>query len=194
MYYHNDSRVKVAINGIYPTRVKNHEEMLSTDFCYSPLGVRMGCTDRYIPSVLMGCVPVLMNSTCAGNNCRVSFGHALPFEEVIDWSKFSTLADEYSVDKLTVQLECLAPKLKEMREEMRKVWEKLLWTKNSHSPVRPGPYLGESGSNDAFNTLMQVLALRIPQGYKPTAETMERMKHRSWPCRSDAPPTIQWDI
>ena len=191
-FYHNDSRVRVAINGIYPRRVKNHEEMLSSDFCYSPLGVRQGCTDRYIPSVLMGCVPVLMNSTCPGNNCRISFGHALPLEEVIDWSKFSTLADEYQLDKLAEQLECLTPRLKEMRMEMGKVWEQVLWTKTSLSHVRPGPYLGESGANDFFNTLMRVLASRIPQGYKPTDETIKRMQHRNWPCRSEALPSISW--
>ena len=37
--------------------------------------------------------------------------NALPLEEALDWSSFSTLADVYDLENLGGQLECLAPQV-----------------------------------------------------------------------------------
>ena len=51
-----------------------------------------------------------------------------------------------------------------------------------------GPYLGEDGTQDAFQTIMEILASRIPHGYKPSPEIMERLTHKGFPCREDQAP------
>ena len=54
-------------------------------------------------------------------------------------------------------------------------------------------YLGEDGSQDAFHTLMEILAARIPYGYRPAPEILDRFTHRGFPCRSDiAPDHVTW--
>ena len=202
--HYNDSRYVVAGRGhphhhpdLYTKRVTTSMAMPHSDFSFSPLGVNGGDSDRYVPAVLYGSVPVLLNSSVLGHQPRTGVPQALPLEEVIDWSSFSTLVDEHSLDSLDKHLDCLTPKLPMMRQAMKNVWENLLWTsiysgiyknpKSSYPSVHNtrDSYLGESGKNDAFEKLMQVLGSRIPQGYKPTAETMERMKHKGWPCREE---------
>ena len=50
--------------------------MASSDFCFSPLGQTQGDSDRYLPAVLYGCIPVFPLP-----------GEALPFEDVLDWNE-----------------------------------------------------------------------------------------------------------
>ena len=203
--HYNDSRNVIASRGhphhhanLYPQHLTTPMVMPHSDFSFSPLGVNGGDTDRYVPAVLYGSVPVLLNSSVLGNQPRTGIPQALPLEEAIDWRSFSTLVDEHSLDSLDQQLDCLSPKLPEMRQAMKEVWESLLWSSlysgkfKSPQSTYPTPhniresYLGESGEKDAFVMLMKVLASRIPQGYKSTAESMERMRHKGWPCRSEA--------
>lgn len=183
-YYSNTSRWRIVTGN---EKVKMGDEMLRSDFCFSPLGgFSGGQMDRYISSILRGCIPVMLNSS--GHLPHQSFPFSLPFEEVIDWRRFSTLSDVHSLQDLAPQLECLRPHLKRLRRGMNKVWEKLLWTSiplNQKMHYGQGLYLGEDGENDAFRTLMRVLARRVLNGYHPSNKAMERMKHKGWPCRSD---------
>ena len=51
-------------------------------------------------------------------------------------------------------------------------------------------YLGEGEESNAFMSLMMVLGFRIPHGYKPSPETMQRISRHPgemWKCRSDSP-------
>ena len=48
-----------------------------------------------------------------------------------------------------------------------------------------GPYLGEDGSCDAFHTIMQILAARVPHGFRPPPEAQARLSHAGFPCRKD---------
>ena len=217
--HYNDSRYVVASRGhphhhsdLYPHHITTSMVMPHSDFSYSPLGVNGGDTDRYVPAVLFGSVPVMMNSTVlSADQPHTGIPQALPLEEIIDWSQFSTLVDEHSLDgQLDSQLDCLSSRLPEMRRAMKGVWENLLWTsiysgkfksKKSTFPSEHNTrssYLGESGDNDAFAILMKVLASRISHGYKPSPETMQRLEHNRWPCRevveNRAKTEISWRI
>lgn len=158
----------------------NHEAMSDAEFCYSPLGGAGGDTDRYVAAMLFGCVPVLLN-TSHSRHFRVP--HALPFEEVIPWHTFATLADNYNLDTLERQLHCLLPHVPDLRRGMQRWLPNLLWSSIYQ------PYINESGNDDAFETLMRVLASRVPQGYKPSQQTVQRFGHPGtlFPCRADSP-------
>ena len=58
----------------------------------------------------------------------------------------------------------------------------------SAPPHLQGPYLGEDGSQDAFHTVMQILAARVPHGFRPPPEAQERLRHAGYACREDAAP------
>ena len=49
--------------------------MALSDFCYAPLGQSDGDSDRYLPAVLYGCIPIFAQEH-----------EALPLEEGVDWS------------------------------------------------------------------------------------------------------------
>ena len=138
--------------------------------------------------MMFGCIPIMMNSTVLRpfHDTRVNIPSRLPFEEVVDWSLFSTLADEYRVDEVGKQLECLAPLIPQMRRAMSHTWTRLVWTRLH--PHRT--FLGESGKDDAFETLMQVLSSRIPNGYRPSNETKFKFMHLGWPCRDQ----VKWEF
>jgi hypothetical protein len=45
------------------------------------------------------------------NSSGFAVPNALPFEEVLQWNRFSTLADVYDLKNLGSQLECLTPQV-----------------------------------------------------------------------------------
>ncbi len=47
------------------------------------MGQSGGDTDRYVASILFGCVPVLLNSS----HYQLAIPHSLPFEEVLHWER-----------------------------------------------------------------------------------------------------------
>ena len=51
-----------------------------------------------------------------------------------------------------------------------------------------GPDLGEDGSQDAFHTVMQILAARVTHGCRPPPEAQARLRHAGYACREDAAP------
>ena len=70
--------------------------MVNSDFCYSPLGQRHGDSDRYLPAILYGCIPVFIKEE-----------EARPFDEVIDWSRISLSLRPVHVSK-TISPACCA--------------------------------------------------------------------------------------
>lgn len=143
------------------------EDMSNSTFCYCPLGHDAGDTDRYIPAILFGCIPVML-TTSVKHGRPVPM--AMPFEEHpdIDWSSFSV---QVPLEELATLHETLAAlthsDLRRMRHAMSRVWRRFLWTGIY------GSYLGESGAEDAFETLMGVLRWRLPGLGLATREELE---------------------
>ena len=125
------------------------EGMSSSDFCFVPLGQSDGDSDRYLPALLYGCVPVFASGKA----------EAKPFEEVIRWEDFSLdlpggPAQVKGLHQFLSKVD--DTRLYAMRRAMAAVWPKMLWTSVSGST-----YLGEPKSSDAFATLIAVLAKRL---------------------------------
>ena len=138
--------------------------MSQSTFCLSPLGANEGDSDRYLPSVLYGCIPVWLG------------GDVPPFADVIDWARVSVRVEKSSLlSRLHEQLGNYShQKIVRMRLALRKVWHKLLWTRalklgllgrpqrasGGSTVTRFNSYLGESGDDDALDTLLAVLSVR----------------------------------
>ena len=103
-------------------------EMPDAQFCYSPLGQFEGDTDRYIPSVLFGCIPVMLLSTNYGSG-RVPM--ALPLQEHPDlrWDTFSVGVHADNVSHLPEILDAISPHQRLLlRHGLSRVWRRLLYT------------------------------------------------------------------
>ena len=125
--------------------------MASSDFCLSPLGQNEGDSDRYLPAILYGCIPVFL---CPGEEP--------PFSEVLPWRNISLRLGPDDAAQLPRILSRIGPaQVVAMRLAMAAVWRRLLWTRLS------GSYLGEDPSSDAFETLMEVLRRRLVSGAHP---------------------------
>ena len=114
-----------------------------------PLGQSDGDSDRYLPALLYGCVPVFASGKA----------EAKPFEEVIRWEDFSLdlpggPAQVKGLHQFLSKVD--DTRLYAMRRAMAAVWPKMLWTSVSGST-----YLGEPKSSDAFATLIATLAKRL---------------------------------
>ena len=130
------------------------EEMSKSEFCYSPLGQFEGDTDRYVPAVLFGCIPVMLTSAYIYGEKQVPM--ALPLSERLDWSKFSVLVEMGQVQHLPAILANISTaKRIRMRRTLGKVWRRFVYS------TIYAPYLGEDGQDDAFHTLMEVFAHRV---------------------------------
>ena len=131
------------------------EEMSSAEFCYSPLGQFEGDTDRYVASIMFGCIPVMLKTAIMGPN-RVPM--AQPCEERLDWSTFSVMVD---VDDVPGRLPDILGNVtraqrRRMRGVMARIWKRFLWSSIY------GSYLGEErAGGDAFETLMDVFRTRV---------------------------------
>lgn len=125
------------------------EEAAKSEFCFSPLGNFNGDTDRYVAALMFGCIPIMLRSTLGG------IPMAQPLDEVIDWKSFAVLVDIADLPKLHEILEEYPVERRHaMRRVMHGLWHRFLYTSIYRS------YLGETGSNDAFETMMDVLRLR----------------------------------
>ena len=149
------------------------------------VGGNGGDTDRYVAGILFGCIPVMLNTSHTPN---LRIPQSLPLEEVLPWHHFSTLADVADLGDLSRQLECLMPHIPRLRAELKHIWRAMLYTSVLAHALKQEPYLGESGEGDAFVTLMQVLASRVPHGYRPSPKILRRMSHPGtlFPCRPDS--------
>ena len=128
--------------------------MASSDFCLSPLGQNDGDSDRYLPAILYGCIPIFLSP-----------GEEPPFSEVphlIPWRNISLRLGTEDAAQLPRILARIGPaQVVAMRLAMAPVWRRLLWTRLS------GSYLGEDATSDAFETLMEVLRRRLASGAHP---------------------------
>lgn len=120
------------------------EQMAESDFCGSPPGQNGGDSDRYLPAVLYGCIPVFF-----------TVGEGRPFEEVLPWDEISLTVTPDQIPRLHSSLASLNQStIITMRMRMRHVWERLLWTRAC------GSYLGEDGHADALSAFTRVLQRR----------------------------------
>ena len=115
--------------------------------------------------MLYGCIPVFVGADVP------------PFADVIDWTRVSVRVEKPSlISRLHEQLGNYSHKeVVRMRQGLRAVWQRLLWTRALRMgllgrPRRPPSvnvfgtsYLGEDGSDDAFATLVEVLRRRLVQ-------------------------------
>jgi len=144
--------------------------MLQADFCGSPPGWNGGDSDRYLPAILLGCIPVFFSKR-----------EFRPFEEILDWDQFSLRVSKHEIPKLHEIIGNISSaKVVKMRRAMAQAWERLLFS--SYTPSHeslgnlrdfgfsPGmnaklpnitSYLGEDGRHDAFEGVMAVLRDRV---------------------------------
>ena len=129
-------------------------EMSDAEFCYSPLGQFEGDTDRYVPAILFGCIPVMLTATRYGGGVVPM---ALPMEEhpQLTWADFAVLVSTDELGQLPAILARVSARERmRMRHALARVWRRFLWTRVY------GSYLGEDAREDAFESLMDVLHAR----------------------------------
>eukprot|EP00899_Mesostigma_viride_P009494 jgi/Mesvir1/18546/Mv17064-RA.1 len=125
--------------------------MSSSVFCASPLGKYGGDPDRYLPAILLGCIPVVFGSTR-----HVAMANPLEEHPEILWESFSVQVHNEDIEHLDEILAAITPeRLSQMRTALKEVWPRFLYTSIY------GTYLGEDGSRDAFDALMVVMARRL---------------------------------
>lgn len=213
--------------------------LASSRFCFSPRGWDNGDSDRYLPLLLYGCVPVLSDRL-----------EALPLSEhpQMEWNETALFIENGDIPRLMELLGALPDGAHaRMAKRARGMWQRLLHTSaayaSSHQLCAPctrggggaGPapslaereercrralpratarvleqeldswglaeraheacardtsYLGESGQDDAYHTLMQVLQARLaapptpPEPWQPRQLSgprcsAERERHRA---------------
>jgi len=93
--------------------------MSDTRFCLSAPGQRGGDSDRYLPAVLFGCIPVIMPAD-----------DIMPFEaDVIPWDTFSVRLRPEDIPRLHEILGSISQvQQDEMRLRMSQYWPYLLYT------------------------------------------------------------------
>mmetsp|Transcript_12889 Transcript_12889/g.42865 ORF Transcript_12889/g.42865 Transcript_12889/m.42865 type:complete len:134 (-) Transcript_12889:114-515(-) len=127
--------------------------MADSEFCLSPLGTNEGDSDRFLPALLYGCIPVFSLAD-----------EARPFEEVVPWDSCSLRVHETDLPRLhTILANISRAQRASMRRAMCGVWPAMLWTRLGFASSRPRGegYLGESGRADALATFMAVLRRRV---------------------------------
>ena len=149
--------------------------MAESSFCFSPLGTNEGDSDRYLPAVLYGCIPIFAKD-----------GETPPFDDVLPWPNVSLQVGLGDVGRLHEIIAAVGPaKLVHMRLAMGAVWRRLLWTStfgggaaipsNRRSPTGPR-YLGGDASQDAFATFIDVLRARLRAESTESARGVTRTK------------------
>ena len=178
---HNDSSL-----GLGATNRTGEEDWLATmmtrsDFCYAPSGQSEGDSDRYLPALLYGCVPVFAWSDEEG-----------PYSDLIDWDQISIRVDPSGLASAVdaVSDETLAI----MRKAMQGVWHRMLFAEAADG--HDGPSLTQLMLNrsieasdssahtstrqyppDGLQTFFDVLEARMREGGRassaPTAQPRE---------------------
>ena len=130
------------------------QQMATSDFCFSPNGANEGDSDRYLPAMLYGCIPVFVT------------GDVPPFADVVSWEHVALSVELRHVPRLHELIGNLShAQVVSMRRAMASVWPRMLWTSALQHGLFGRPrqlrsYLGETGADDAFATLVQLLAKR----------------------------------
>ncbi|KAK5639015.1 hypothetical protein RI129_011507 [Pyrocoelia pectoralis] len=85
----------------------------NSTFCLVPRGRRLG-SYRFLEALQAGCIPVLLSN-----------GWALPFAQVIDWSKAVVWADERLLLQVPNTVRSISPtNILELRQQTQILWEK----------------------------------------------------------------------
>lgn len=151
-----------------PPRPVTSTEMLQADFCGSPPGWDDGDSDRYLPAVLFGCIPVFFSKH-----------ESRPLEELpeMQWANVSVRVDVGQIARLHTILEAIpTARVVQMRLAMRSAWQRLLFSSYPMASVRGGKkdwkvlgsgasakYLDEDGQHDAFDGVIAILRRRLEQ-------------------------------
>ena len=96
------------------------EAMRRSEFCYSPRGWDQGDSDRYLPAVLHGCVPVMADRF-----------EAMPLAELpeMGWDAAALAVERDDLPRLPALLDALPPaRTREMRAAAAALWPRLLYT------------------------------------------------------------------
>lgn len=144
-------------NGVPPLAAT----MADADFCGSPVGMYDGDSDRYLPAMLYGCVPVFFHAR-----------EARPFDEVLEWANFSVVLGEEEVPELHRRLQAITQaETVRMRTAIGEVVERMLYTTflRARRGSRERALLREDGQSDAFSGLIDVLRSRLQAA--PAAHT-----------------------
>ena len=126
------------------------EYMRNAKFCYSPPGHIGADHDRYLPALLTGCIPIIPKYVYQSESKNAIHN---PFEDIIDWSKIAILVDMDDMHRLPAIL--AQANVESLRAHAHAVWRRMLWTSVY------GSELGEDASEDAIQTLLQVLEARL---------------------------------
>lgn len=139
--------------------------MANSDFCLSPLGQSEGDSDRYLPALLYGCIPIFTSEE-----------EALPFDELLQWRAFSLTLPRGARQVVALPKflsEVSDRQLWAMRRAMTHAWPRMLWSsvvqlvpgERERHGLKPEDedtsYVGEPTHRDAFSALMAVLRLRM---------------------------------
>ena len=127
--------------------------MASSDFCYAPLGQHHGDSDRYLPALLYGCVPVFIKEDEAG-----------PFREVIPWANISLMLTPSQLPILHEVLGNISQeRLVAMRTAMVEWWSRMLWPRAGalDRTIAMTAFREEKTQHNAFTTFVEVLRRRL---------------------------------
>lgn len=138
------------------------KEMRMSRFCFVPLGQFAGDSDRYLPAILFGCIPVFLGQ-------KSTQGQALPYDEVIDWSSMSfhvPFEENRNIVEIVKRYDTVEFRTGAYRA-MSRAWNKLLYSRIY------GNYMTlnttESCDDDATQSFVDVLRWRLFHARKISA-------------------------
>lgn len=140
VYLHHHTRPNFKI---VPSTSNMIEDYLSSKFCLAPQGGGFG--KRGVAAVFMGCVPVL------ATDHMYEF-----FEPEIPWTRFGIRISQSEIPNLHKILETVSP------ETYHGLVKNLTCAaQHLHYSASVGGIMGETGEFDAFNTIIQILRMRL---------------------------------
>ena len=96
-----------------PFRFDYHDLLENSTFCLVPRGRRLG-SFRFLEALEYGCIPIIMAD-----------GWDLPFQEVLDWSRFSVSVSENALLQVPSIVRSFSDQhILRMRQQALFVWEK----------------------------------------------------------------------
>eukprot|EP00899_Mesostigma_viride_P004458 jgi/Mesvir1/14012/Mv21628-RA.1 len=162
LYYHKDRpgwaifdtyEAPPEMRGVHRphTKVDYAHYMRRSVFCASPLGKYAGDPDRYVPAILLGCIPIVFGAT---DRWEI----ANPFDEhpEMKWGDFSVQVKNEDIKNLHETLAAISPeRVAAMQAAIERIWPRFVYSSIY------GSYMGEDGTRDAFDALMGVLRQRL---------------------------------
>jgi hypothetical protein len=154
--------------------------MRQSDFCFSPPGQNDGCSDRYLPAILYGCVPVFVGT----RHEEGPFG-----EELVPWENISLQVAPKDLPLLHERLAAVSPQqLTRMRRAMRDVWPRMLWRDRPRGASREAGLVYTRTSReddlDGFLSAAEATAgpgarpARLEDAFESLVETLRRRLRR----------------